>query len=120
VTKSPAQLDAEIAEALRAKKWQDYLITVPQLEFRPVDAQTWSTIRDEGLDQEHDAPERAQWTMTVLPISRADAEGLRSLDAATIEKFNGFDIALKRAYDARIVDLVDYDTGIVRLVTKRQ
>jgi hypothetical protein len=118
MTKTSAQLDADIAEVLRAKAWQNYLITVPQLEFRTVDAQTWSAIRGEGLDEEHDAPKREQWVMAVLPISRTDAEGLRSLDPATIEKFNGFDIALKRAYGTRIIDLVDYDAGIVRLVTQ--
>jgi len=117
--KSPAQLDAEIAEALRAKQWQDYLAAVPQLKFSPVDTQTWSTIRAEGLDQEQGAPKREQWTVAKLPISQADADGLRHLDAAVVEKFNGFDIALKRAYDGRIVDLVDYDNGTVRLVTPK-
>jgi hypothetical protein len=119
MTKSSAQLDAEIAEALRAKKWQDYLAVVPQLEFRSVDALTWSAIRNEGLDQEQGAPQREQWTMAVLPISQADADGLRHVDAATIEKFNGFDIALKRAYGNRVIDLVDYDNGTVRLVATK-
>lgn len=119
MTKSAAQLDAEIAEALRAKKWQDYLTTIPQLEFGPVDKPTWSTIRDEGLDEEQDAPKREQWIMATLSISQADADGLRRFDAATVEKFNGFDIALKSIYDGRLVDLVDYDNGTVRLVMTR-
>lgn len=116
--KSAAQLDAEIAEALHSKRWQDYLAAIPQLTFGPVDSQTWSTIRHEGLDQEQGAPKRAQWAMAVLPISQVDAAGLRRLDAPTIEKFNGFDIALKHAYAGRIIDLVDYANGTVRLVTK--
>ena len=119
MAKTAAQLDAEIAEVLRAKTWQDYLAAVPQLKFSPVDTQTWSTIRAEGIDQEQGAPKREQWTVAKLPIAQADADGLRRLDAAAIEKFNGFDIALKHAYEGRIVDLVDYDNGTVRLVTAK-
>lgn len=120
MTKTAAQLDAEIAEVFRSQKWQEYLSLVPFLTFRPVDAQTWGAIRDEGLDQEQGAPKREQWAVAVLPISRADAEGLRQFDEATIEKFNGLDIALKRDYDGQIVDLVDYENGIVRLVKTRE
>lgn len=117
MTKTASQLDADIAEVLRSQPWQDYLAAVQQLKFSPVDTQTWSTIRAEGLHQEQGAPKRVQWAMAKLPISQADAEGLRRLDAAAVEKFNGFDIALKRAYGGRIVDLVDYDNGAVILVT---
>ena len=118
--KTAAQLDAEIAEILRTRTWEDYLEAIPHLEFKPVDSQTWSTIRDEGLDQEQGAPKREQWTAATLPISQTDANGLRHFDAATVEKFNGFDIALKRAYADRVVDLVDYDNGTIRLVTTKR
>ena len=117
--KTTAQLDAEIVEILRARTWEEYLAAIPYLEFRPVDSQTWATIRDEGLDQEQGASKRKQWTVAALPISKTDADGLRDFDAATIEKFNGFDIALKRSYAGRIVDLVDYENGTIRLVATK-
>ena len=117
--KTAAQLDAEIAEILRTRTWENYLETIPHLEFKPVDSQTWSTIRNEGLDQEQGAPKRAQWMVATLPISKTDADGLRDFDAATVEKFNAFDIDLKDAYAGRIVDLVDYDNGIILLVTTK-
>ena len=117
--KTTAQLDAEIEEILRARTWEDYLEAIPHLEFRPVDSQTWATIQYEGLDEEQEAPKRAQWMVATLPISKTDADGLRDFDAAAVEKFNGFDIALKRAYAGRVVDLVDYDNGTIRLVTKK-
>jgi hypothetical protein len=120
VARSATELDAEIAEVLSAKKWEDYLALVPHLDFGPVSSQTWASIRAEGLDQEHGEPNRSQWTAAELPISRVDADGLRRFDAATVEKFNGFDIALKRAYGGSVIDLVDYDRGTVSLVAARR
>lgn len=116
MTKTAVQLDAEIAEVLRAGDWKAYLAAVPYLRFKPADSQMWDAIREEGLDQEQEAPSHDQWVVAMLPISRTDVDGLRRFDAATIEKFNGFDIALKRAYGGKIIDLVDYEGGLVRLV----
>lgn len=94
----------------------NYIDEVGTLSFVPVTPEVWDTIQDEGLDEEQGAPNSIQWSMANLPISREDAVKLRQYDNDTIDKFNRFDIALKEKFDGRIVDLIDYDAGIVRLV----
>src|SRR3954470_8923562 len=92
------------------------LAQVPQARFVPVDGKRWRTIRDEGLDDEQNAPERTQWQMAALPISKELSAKLVAFDDDTVELFNLFDIHLKERYNGKIVDLIDYDKGLVVLV----
>lgn len=92
------------------------LAKVPTLKFIPVDGKRWRAIQDEGLDVEQSAPDRAQWLMALLPIDKDDAAKLRAFDDETVEKFNLFDIKLKEQFGGKIVDLIDYDRGMVVLV----
>jgi len=92
------------------------LAKVDQLKFVPVDGKRWRTIRDEGLDAEQSAPDRSQWIMALLPIRPEHAANLRAFDDEAVEMFNLLDIKLKERYGGKIVDLIDYDKGIVVLV----
>jgi len=94
----------------------NYLDAVNTLHFESVNPDVWNTIQDEGLDEEQDAPTFVQWSMAVLPISKEDAAGIRQFKNDTVEKFNAFDIALKEKFGGRVVDLIDYENGVVRLV----
>jgi hypothetical protein len=91
---------------------------VPTLEFCKVTSSVWNTIQDEGLNEEQNESRRAGWEMTILPISPEEANNLRAFEDTAIELFNSFDIALKEHYDGALIDLIDYDTGIVHIVRK--
>jgi hypothetical protein len=93
-----------------------YLSQISSLHFIPVNAQVWRMIRDEGLEHEQNAPSPKQWVMATLRISDEDVISLRKFTDDALEKFNLFDIRLKELYRGRIIDLIDYDAGIVRLV----
>jgi GNAT superfamily N-acetyltransferase/8-oxo-dGTP pyrophosphatase MutT (NUDIX family) len=86
------------------------------LVFNPVDEGVWEIIQAEGLNDEQRAPERSQWLVAELPISDEDAVGLKNFADETVEKFNRFDIRLKEAFDGKLVDLIDYDKGVVKIV----
>ena len=92
-----------------------YLSQIPQLHWQPVNRRVWTTIQDEGLDEEQNAFEPGDWVMALLDIDTKDAEALRSYDDDAIEEFNRFDIALKSKYPG-LVDLIDYDRGTVTIV----
>lgn len=94
----------------------DLLNIVSNLVFQSVDSKTWEIIQDEGLDEEQGAFSRADWQMAQLPISDCDMEALRSFDDETIDRFNTFDILLKEEFKGKIIDLIDYDSGVVTLV----
>jgi hypothetical protein len=98
----------------------EYLPHVPHLKFVPADHKTWHAIQDEGVHHEQNAPHRSHWEMAHLPIKPEDAEGLRSFHNPAIDKFNRFDIALKHRHGGKLVDLVDYDKGHVKIVRKRE
>jgi hypothetical protein len=94
----------------------NYIDAVSTLHFESVTPDVWETIQDEGLDEEQDAPNFVQWSMATLPISGEDSARLRQFDDDTVEKFNSFDIALKEKFNGKIIDLIDYEAGVVRLV----
>ena len=92
-----------------------YLAQVPRLNWQPVNKSVWSSIQDEGLDEEQDAFEPSNWVMASLNISPEDAQALQAYDDNAIEEFNRFDIALKQKFPG-LVDLIDYDRGTVTIV----
>jgi hypothetical protein len=94
----------------------NYIDAVSTLLFKTVTPDVWNAIQDEGLDEEQDAPNFVQWSMATLPISGEDSDRLRQFDDDTIEKFNSFDIALKEKFGGKIIDLIDYEAGVVHLV----
>ena len=93
----------------------NYLSQIPQLTWQPVNRRVWSTIQDEGLDEEQNAFDPQDWVMASLDIDPKDAQALQSLDDDAIEEFNRFDIAVKSKYPG-LVDLIDYDRGTVTIV----
>ena len=95
---------------------EDYLFQVDSLVFEPVDDRTWSAILYEGLPSERAAPRRSDWAMSVLRISDEDARDLRALATDAIERFNLFDIRLKKKYGGLLIDLIDYENGVVGIV----
>ena len=92
-----------------------YLAQIPRLNWRPVSKSVWNSIQDEGLDEEQDAVDPADWIMASLDITPQDATALMAYDDDAIEEFNRFDIALKQKYPG-LVDLIDYDRGTVTIV----
>lgn len=96
----------------------DPIKSIQNLKFGKVSSSVWGTIRDEGLDEEHNAHKPSQWLVSDLPISEKDSDGLKNLNDETLEKFNAFDIALKEKFFGKLVDLIDYDKGTVKIVTK--
>jgi len=92
-----------------------FLAQVPRLNWQPVNKSVWSSIQDEGLDEEQDAFEPSNWVMASLNISPEDARALQAYDDNAIEEFNRFDIALKQKFPG-LVDLIDYDRGTVTIV----
>lgn len=92
-----------------------YLGQIASLTWQPVSRSVWNSIQDEGLDEEQDAPNPADWIMSSLDITPQDATALMAYDDNAIEEFNRFDIALKQRYPG-MVDLIDYDNGIVTIV----
>lgn len=92
-----------------------YLAQVPRLNWQPVNRGVWSTIQDEGLDEEQDEHDPKNWVMAPLNISPEDAQALQAFDDNAIEEFNRFDIALKQKFPG-LVDLIDYDKGTVTIV----
>jgi hypothetical protein len=92
-----------------------YLGQIAKLNWQPVNKSVWNSIQDEGLDEEQDAPNPADWIMGSLTITPDDAQALMAYDDNAIEEFNRFDIALKQRYPG-MVDLIDYDNGTVTIV----
>jgi len=92
-----------------------YIGQILQLNWHPINRATWTTIRDEGLDEEQDAPNPSQWVMSRLVISPEDSELLKTFDADTVDDFNRFDIDLKEKFPG-YVDLIDYENGTVTIV----
>jgi hypothetical protein len=96
------------------------LINIPNLKFKEITNEIWDAIKDEGLDKEKRAYRKINWEYTILPISKRDKDGLKNFRRTTIEKFNNFDINLKGLYYMNYIDLIDYDKGIVRIVTVKK
>jgi len=92
-----------------------YLGQIARLNWQPVTRSVWNSIQDEGLDEEQNAPNPADWIMASLNITPEDARALMAFDRDAIEEFNRFDIALKQRYPG-MVDLIDYDNGTVTIV----
>ena len=92
-----------------------YLGKIAKLNWQPVDKSVWNSIQDEGLDEEQNAPNSADWIMASLNITPEDAQALMAYEDDAIEEFNRFDIALKQRYPG-MVDLIDYDNGTVTIV----
>ena len=93
----------------------NYFLQIPQLHWQPVNSRVWSTIQDEGLDEEQNVFDPSNWVMASLNISPKDAQALQAYDDDAIEEFNRFDIALKSKFPG-LVDLIDYDRGTVTIV----
>lgn len=51
-----------------------------------------------------------------LSITANDKVGLKEFSDETLEKFNLFDIHLKKRLRMRYVDIIDYDHGSVRIL----
>jgi hypothetical protein len=94
--------------------------SIESLAFYQVNAAVWNTILNEGLTEEQNEPRRAGWEMALLPVSLSEANDMRGYEDTAIELFNAFDIALKEHYAGQLIDLVDYDSGIVNIVRKAQ
>jgi hypothetical protein len=92
-----------------------YLGQIAKLNWQPVNKSVWNSIQDEGLDEEQDTPNPADWLMASLNITPDDAQALMAYEDDAIEEFNRFDIALKQRYPG-MVDLIDYDNGTVTIV----
>lgn len=107
---------SELFENYNINDVNHYISQISSIKFINIDNSTWETIQYEGLDEEQDAPNKNQWKMSFLNLSDSDKEGLQNYDADSINKFNLFDITLKEKYNGKIVDLIDYDAGIIRLV----
>ena len=91
---------------------------VDHLVFWPISKTTWETIGFEGLDEEFNAYNESDWNEAILPINNKIKEKLLKNDSGIIEDFNDFDILLKKKYSMQYIDLIDYEDGIVRIVTK--
>lgn len=95
-----------------------YVDIVPALTYNPVDDETWEIIDEwEGLTEEFDVYDRNRWVMTELPITDDDSNELKQETENIQEKFNQFDIMLKNKYNMKYIDLIDYQNGIVKIVT---
>jgi len=88
----------------------------PKLKYNSLTNSEWKTIEYEGLNDEFNLPHRKQWKIAILPISKKDKQCLMLLHKNAIEKFNRFDINLKKRYKLRYIDLIDYQTVIIRIV----
>lgn len=92
---------------------------VPKLKYRPISNVVWETIGAEGLDEEQNSFKKSDWLMADLPISSNDSKALAQFDEEAVEAFNRFDIELKKTYGLRYIDLIDYDTGKIVIVTRK-
>lgn len=102
-------------------KIEDYVDYIPELVFEPVTDKIWNGIQYENLDEEADnfngVFDRKRWVYAELPTDEEDEEGLREEKDFYLEKFNQFDILLKNTYNMKYIDLIDYETGLVYIVT---
>ena len=95
-----------------------YVDIVPALTYNPVDDETWEIIDEwEGLTEEFDVYDRNKWVMAELPITDEDSNELKQETENIQEKFNQFDTMLKNKYNMKYIDLIDYQNGIVKIVS---
>lgn len=89
---------------------------VDSLIFIPVDAPTWLTIHHDGIDSEHKSLLRSQWLMASLPLTSEESMLIRMSDTGVLDAFNLFGIELSQKYNNRLIQLIDYDLGVVTII----
>ena len=96
-----------------------YLNQIDSLKFSDISKDTLEVIQIEGLDEEFDAYDETQWQEALLELSLDDEKSLKLMESNTVEKFNYFDIQLKDKYNGKIIDLINYDEGIIKIIKVR-
>lgn len=95
---------------------QYYLDQIDKLDFQKVSNNTFETIRYEGLDEESGIFEQDSWVEAELKVTDHDIVGLKEMNQYSVEKFNYFDILLKDLHNNKLVDLIDYDSGTIKII----
>jgi len=90
--------------------------------WNPITDEFFNQLCDEGwiedLDQFYDNVTKDNITVKELELIDEDKKGLMSFDGDTMEDFNELDIEIKdsQKYPYNMLDMIDYDKGIVYIL----
>ena len=103
---------------------KDYLTYSFTQEYEDLTDDLWEGIQEEGfvddlIDFYGETYEQEDFEYIILNISDEDKNGLISGDNNTLDKFNDFDLELKKEQEPdypTMVDFIDYDNGLVYVI----
>lgn len=97
---------------------KQYIDIIPALNYLPLDDNTWKIVDEwEGLTEEFGIYDRDRWFVAELPITSDNEIELKKETENIMNFFNLFDIELKKKYNMKYIDLIDYKNGSVKIVT---
>ena len=97
---------------------KQYIDIIPILNYLPLDDNTWEIVDEwEGLTEEFGIYDRDRWFVAELPITSDNEIELKKETENIMNFFNLFDIELKKKYNMKYIDLIDYKNGSVKIVT---
>lgn len=96
-----------------------YFNQINNKTFRPVTRSIFDTIESEGLTEEYNSDNMSDWTFCELSLNEEDKNGLINFEPNIVQKFNEFDISLKKYFSMEYIDLIDYDHGKVYIVKSK-
>ncbi len=105
------------------KTIQDYLKQVEYGDYEELTTELYDLISMEGwlvsIEDEFDEEyEQEDFEYLKLDLSEKDRLGLINMNEDVVEKFNDFDMELKKVgeYPYDTLDFIDYDNGIVYII----
>jgi len=105
------------------KTIQDYLKQVEYGDYEELTTELYDLISMEGWlvsieDEFGEEYEQEDFEYLKLDLSEKDKLGLINMDEDVVEKFNDFDMELKKTgeYPYDTLDFIDYDNGIVYII----
>jgi hypothetical protein len=103
-----------IDKYLNQVEYGDYEELTQEL-YDLISMEGWLVSIEDEFDEEYD---REDFEYLTLDLSDEDRNGLITMDEDVVEKFNSFDMRLKKRgeYPYDTLDFIDYDNGIVYII----
>lgn len=98
-------------------KLKYYLDQIEKSSYLPMDREFFQDCLDEGFPYEmEEDPFIGNYKYFKLLLIPEDHLGLITLKDESIELFNELDIKIKEKYNLNIIDLIDYNKGIIYII----